>query len=52
MNKVSLKLAKCDLRKIIIGNHFITYLNQIIILYNLYSDICQLFLIKTERKEK
>ena len=32
-------------------NHFPTYVNQIIMLYtlNIYTDVCQLFLNKTEK---
>ena len=35
-------------------HHFMTYVSQIIMLYtlNLYNAVCQLYLNKTERKNK
>ena len=34
------------------GNHFMMHTSQIIMLYTLYSAICQLYLNKTGRKKK
>ena len=41
-----------DVQQIYYGNHFMMYVSQIIMLYTLYSSVCQLYLNKTGRKKK